>query len=97
MGNPVRWLRRQGCSNWRQTKDGLTKLPKSLGKIRISLWRPPACRVRTGSVPQIRAALRNAGLSLFRALKIPSIAAALRRRAARPLEAIQIVTNLVPC
>jgi predicted transposase YbfD/YdcC len=50
-----------------------------------------ACRVRTGAAPQILAALRNAGLSLLRALDVENIAAALRRHAARPLEAIQMV------
>lgn len=55
-----------------------------------------ACRVRTGAAPQVLAALRNAGLRLLRAWDVGNIAAALRRHAAKPLEAIQMVLQLVP-
>jgi hypothetical protein len=37
-----------------------------------------ASRIRTGSAPQLMAALRNAGISLLRILGVTNIAAALR-------------------
>ena len=51
-----------------------------------------ACRVRTGAAPQILAALRNAGLWLMRSSGITAIAAALRRHAAKPEEALRLIT-----
>lgn len=55
-----------------------------------------ACRVRTGSAPQILAAMRNAALWLMRSSGLSAIAAALRRHAARPEEALQLVMNYAP-
>jgi hypothetical protein len=59
--------------------------------VRDMTFGEDACRVRTGAAPQVLAALRNAGLSLLRALHVDNIAAALRRHAAQPLEAIRMV------
>jgi hypothetical protein len=55
-----------------------------------------SCRVRSGEAPEILAALRNAGLWLMRSSGLTAIASALRRHAARPLEALQLVTGLPP-
>jgi predicted transposase YbfD/YdcC len=54
------------------------------------------CRVRTGEAPQILAALRNAGLWLMRSSGLTAIASALRLHAAKPLEALRLVTNFAP-
>lgn len=50
-----------------------------------------ACRVRTGSAPQVLSGLRNAALYVLRATGLVRIAEALRRLAARPDEAVQRV------
>jgi len=50
-----------------------------------------ACRVRTGSAPQVRAALRNAVVYLLEGVRAASKAAATRRLAARPIEAISLL------
>jgi hypothetical protein len=42
-----------------------------------------ASRIRTGSAPQLMAALRNAGISLLRILGVTNIAAALRENACK--------------
>lgn len=55
-----------------------------------------ACRVRTGSAPQILAALRNASLWLMRSKGLTAIAAVLRRHAAKPQEAMQLVMDYAP-
>lgn len=49
------------------------------------------CQVRSGSAPQILAALRNLVISLVRQAGHPNIAAALRRHAARPKEALALL------
>ncbi len=51
------------------------------------------CRVRTGEAPQVLAALRNAGLWLMRSSGLTAIASAFRRHAAKPLEALRLVTH----
>jgi len=51
-----------------------------------------ACRVRTGSSPQVLAALRNTVVHLLEGVDAPSKAAALRRFAAHPDEAIRLIT-----
>lgn len=48
-------------------------------------------QVRTGNLPQVMAALRNAAISLARLAGHRNIAAALRRYAARPGEAIALL------
>ena len=50
-----------------------------------------ACRVRTGSAPQVLAAIRNAVVHLLAGVKAASKAAATRRFAARPFEAIPLL------
>jgi hypothetical protein len=60
------------------------------------------CRVRTGEAPEIRAAVRDAGLWLWlwlwlsRSSGLSKIAAALRRHAAEPLGAMRMVRNFAP-
>ena len=49
------------------------------------------CRVRTGSAPQVLAALRNAAVHLLGAVEAPSKAAATRRLCAHPAEAIALI------
>ena len=50
-----------------------------------------ACRVRTGSAPQVLAALRNAVIHLLVEVPGKSRAAAIRRLNARPDEALQLL------
>jgi predicted transposase YbfD/YdcC len=51
------------------------------------------CRVRSGSAPQLLAALRNACVHLLESVQAASKAAALRRFAARPLEALALLCS----
>ena len=48
-------------------------------------------QVRTGSIPEVMAALRNAVIGLIRVRVAPSVAAATRRMAARPQEALALI------
>jgi predicted transposase YbfD/YdcC len=48
-------------------------------------------QVRTGSIPQVMAALRNAVIGLIRVSGATNVAAATRRMAARPREAIALL------
>lgn len=50
-----------------------------------------ASRVRTGSSPQVMAALRNSIIHLLEGVKAPSKAAATRRLAAHPEEAVKLI------
>ena len=50
-----------------------------------------ACRVRTGSSPQVLAALRNTALHLLSGVEATSRAAAMRRFAAHPGEALRLI------
>ena len=52
-----------------------------------------ACRVRTGSAPQILAALRNLVVHLLDQVQAVSRAAATRRFAIRPLEALSLLVT----
>lgn len=52
-----------------------------------------ACRVRTGSSPQVLAALRNTVVHLLDEVEAPSKAAATRRFAAHPDEAVRIIAT----
>ena len=49
------------------------------------------CRVRTGSSPQVLAALRNVAVHLLEGVEASSKAAATRRFAARPREALPLL------
>ncbi len=51
-------------------------------------------QVRVGSIPQVMAALRNTAIGLMRLAGHASIASACRRYAARPHEAIALITSL---
>ncbi len=50
-----------------------------------------ACRVRTGSAPQLLAALRNAVVHLLEGVKAASKAAATRHFAAHPFKALSLL------
>jgi predicted transposase YbfD/YdcC len=50
-----------------------------------------ACQIRTGSLPQVMAALRSTVIGLLRQAGVSNIAAALRRNAARPQEALTLI------
>ena len=50
-----------------------------------------ACRVRSGSAPQVLAGLRNSVIGLVRLAGGTNVAAALRRFAARPAEALAAI------
>jgi predicted transposase YbfD/YdcC len=50
-----------------------------------------ASQIRSGSAPQVLAALRNTALNLLRLAGATNIAAALRRNAARPQEALALL------
>lgn len=49
-----------------------------------------ACRVRSGSAPQLLAGVRNLVIGLLERAGVPNKTAALRRHAAKPLEAIAL-------
>ena len=51
-----------------------------------------ACRVRSGSAPQVLAALRNAVVHLLEGVEAASKAAALRRFAIYPREALALIS-----
>ncbi len=72
------------------------KVENRLHWVRDMSFGEDACRVRTGSAPQILAGLRNASLRLLRADGVKNIASALRRHAAKPTEAIHLILNLTP-
>ena len=55
-----------------------------------------ACRVRTGSAPQVLAALRNAVVHLLSGVKAPSRAAAIRRLGTHPEEALDLLQATTP-
>jgi predicted transposase YbfD/YdcC len=50
-----------------------------------------ACRVRSGSAPQVLAALRNAVVHLLARVEAESRAAAVERLQGRPAEALQLI------
>jgi predicted transposase YbfD/YdcC len=72
------------------------KIENCLHWVRDMSFGEDACRVRTGAAPQVLAGLRNASLRLLRASGLREIAAALRRHAAKPIEAVRLVLDLVP-
>lgn len=49
------------------------------------------CQVRTGSAPQVLAALRNTVIGVLHRARSPNIAATLRRHAGHPLEALRLL------
>ncbi len=59
--------------------------------VRDMTFHEDACRVRSGSAPQILAALRNVAIHLLQPLAFPSKAAACRRFAIRPFEALELI------
>jgi predicted transposase YbfD/YdcC len=59
--------------------------------VRDVTYREDLSQVRTGHIPQVMAALRNAAISLMRSLGVVNIAAACRRYAAQPAQAIEAV------
>lgn len=67
------------------------KIENRLHYVRDVSLGEDACRVRTGSSPQVLAALRNTALHLFEGVDAPSKASAMRRFAAHPGEAIRLL------
>lgn len=59
--------------------------------VRDETFGEDRCRVRTGSAPQLLAAVRNAAIYLLEGVRAASKAAATRRFAARPLEALPLI------
>ena len=49
------------------------------------------CQIRSGSAPQVAAALRNTAISLLRRAGHRNIAEALRHNAARPVDALALI------
>jgi len=50
-----------------------------------------ACRVRSGSAPQLLAGIRNLVIGLLQRAGVPNKTAALRRHAAKPWEALKLL------
>ena len=61
--------------------------------VRDMTFQEDACRVRSGSAPQILAAMRNLATYLLQPRMFPSIAAACRRFAIHPFEALQLIRS----
>ena len=59
--------------------------------VRDVTYKEDLSQVRTGQIPQVMAALRNAAISVMRALGVENIAAACRRYAARPSMALAAI------
>lgn len=69
-------------------------IENSLHYVRDVTLGEDACRVRSGSAPQVLAALRNLVLHLIAPLQAPSNAAAIRTLAAKPSLALSLVRSL---
>jgi hypothetical protein len=63
----------------------------SLHHVRDVTMGEDACRVRTGSAPQVLAAMRNAALALLKRAGCTNIAAALRRQSVHVNEALRMI------
>jgi hypothetical protein len=63
---------------------GLWHIENRVHYVRDVVFGEDASRIRTGAAPQIMAGVRNAAISLLRALKIDNIAEALREFAWNP-------------
>ena len=61
--------------------------------VRDVTFQEDACRVRTGSSPQLLATMRNIAIHLLEGIEAPSKAAATRRLAAHPEEAINLLAT----
>lgn len=66
-------------------------IENSLHYVRDVTLGEDACRVRSGSAPQILAGVRNAALHLLMGAKPKNIAAAIRHLAAKPFKAVRLV------
>jgi predicted transposase YbfD/YdcC len=69
------------------------EIENRLHHVRDVTFGEDASRVRKGSSPQVLAALRNAAIHLLNGVKATSRAAARRRFAARPHEALRLITT----
>jgi len=67
-------------------------IENNLHRTRDVAFGEDACRVRKGGAAQVLAAARNALMHLLAAAGVGSVAAALRRFAAKPLEAVGLIT-----
>ena len=70
---------------------GHWKIENRLHYVRDVAMGEDACRVRTGSSPQVLAALRNSALHLLENANAPSRAASMRRFTAHPHEPIKLI------
>jgi predicted transposase YbfD/YdcC len=66
-------------------------IENGLHYVRDVTRREDGCRVRTGSAPQVLAAVRNAVIHLLAGVKASSKAAAIRRLNAHPEEALALL------
>jgi predicted transposase YbfD/YdcC len=62
-----------------------------LHHVRDVTFGEDGCRVRSGSAPQILAAIRNLTIPLLREIQPKNIAAAMRHLAAKPRKALKLV------
>jgi len=62
-----------------------------LHHIRDVSFGEDACRVRSGSAPQILAAIRNLSIPLLRHINSKNIAASIRHLMAKPYKALKLV------
>jgi predicted transposase YbfD/YdcC len=78
---PRQWADASQLLEWWR---GLWHIENREHYVRDVTFGEDASRIRTGAAPQIMAGVRNAAISLLRALKIDNIAAALREFAWNP-------------
>jgi hypothetical protein len=79
----ARWLLQQTRKHW--------GIENKLHWVRDVTLGEDDCRVRTGSAPQVLAALRNVVVHLLEGVKAASKAAAARSFAARPFAALPVL------
>lgn len=71
-------------------------IENSLHHVRDVSMGEDECRVRSGSAPQVLAAVRNVSILLMRQARADNIAAAQRRYAAKPQEALALLHRPLP-
>ena len=72
-------------------KHGHGQIENRLHYVRDETFGEDRCRVRTGSAPQLLAAIRNTAIYLLEGVAAASKAAATRRFATRPQEAMPLI------
>lgn len=64
-------------------------IENGLHRVRDGTFREDACRVRSGTAPQVLASMRNVAVYLLNRVEgVPSVAAATRKVAAQPLQVL---------